>query len=443
MFGQSNIVEEIKPLLKPETIDEAEKKVNGFLQKDPNNVDALMMKGNIIYYQYTFKQPDISLAANPNESIYDNSIGFMSEPILILPKETADQITEMWLKAVSINKKREDIHLGICHIYSISLQTDKLINYLPVLKDNTEINSYTPYNFADYARNLEDRGKFDDAIKVYLKISELFPRNGGLLSDIAGEYFSNGDLAKAKEYADAALTKPDVDAMTYGNAFFIYAVLEDYPAALKMIRKKSEEMKNDDYLFYQGLVELNEGKEWKLTLKKYSETKSNDTAALNLTRLLLSETFDSSIETYKELIQTKLNDAYRILIHAYYKNHTKEFLPAFNYAEAMTYNHRYRDAIKTFQEIETDKLSDSEKQDIYFYLAWAYYKNGNLTEANQNWDKLINSDNFLYKSAACYFIGKYYLDNKNREKANEYFSLVSDKASESKYATYCWNLLKK
>jgi hypothetical protein len=54
----------------------------------------------------------------------------------------------------------------------------------------------------------------------------------------------------------------------------------------------------------------------------------------------------------------------------------------------------------------------------------------------------VIADNFNYKSATCYFIGKYYLDDmKNKNMAKSYFERVSARASESKYVNFCRNMV--
>ena len=442
IFGQSDFIREIDTLITPEGIDMAESKVNEYLMKNPDNVDALIMRGNIIYYKYTQDQPQIEVLANSNESVYDNTIGFLQDPVVILPVHIADSINAEFFKALKADKKRQDIYYGICHIYSISLQTDKLLDFLPRLKDNVDIDENSPYNFADYARNFIDRDQFDDGMRIYTRISELFPKTGGILSDMASEYYTHGDLEKAREYADKALARKEVDDMTYGNAFFIYAIMEDYESALNALQKKSETEKNKDYLLYRGLLELNQNKDWKPTLTEYLQSDNNDEGGNKLAAYLLHNEFENSMDAYKEINDIQLTDAFKILIHKYYKTRTAEFLPAFNYAEALTYNHRYKDAITAFAEIKTDSLSGEDMDDLNFYYAWALYNNSDTAGAVKKWEMLLTSENFYCKSAAAYFIGKYFLNQGDKEKAREYFLMVSDRASESKYATLCWNMVR-
>src|SRR6185312_8194057 len=134
--------------------------------------------------------------------------------------------------------------------------------------------------------------------------------------------------------------------------------------------------------------------------------------------------------------------AYKIPVYKYFKEHSPYFMPAFKYAESLTYNSRYTDALKAFKEIQTDTITAKEKEDLDFYMAWALYKTGNKKEANTHWEPLLKSADFYRKSAAAYFIGKSYLDNKDKATANKYFSMVSDSGSKSKYANYCANLVK-
>jgi tetratricopeptide (TPR) repeat protein len=90
-----------------------------------------------------------------------------------------------------------------------------------------------------------------------------------------------------------------------------------------------------------------------------------------------------------------------------------------------------------------DKLDKEKLEGVNFDYAYALYMNKNYDEANKIWETLLSSNNFYYKSASAYFLGKFYMNKNQKEKAFNYFKMVSDKASESKYANFCFNLLKK
>ncbi len=439
LLGQSNIVKEVNNLIKKETIDQADKKVDEYLAKEPNNVDVLMLKGNVVYYKYKFSQPQVSINVNDNESIFDRTVGFIKPYEPIVPEDVAIQVTSYFLKAVSIDNSRTDIHLGICYTYSISGMTDKLIEYLPLLKKVMNEPNFE-YSMGDYARNLIVRDMFDSGMKVYQRISELYPESGGILSDIAAEYLFHGDFDAAKKYMDFAVQKKDIDTMTLGNAFFINSILGNYSTAFDLLKKQSLGTNNKDYLLYQALLDFKDEKNYKSTINDFLNSNPKNSEEKKLAELVSSNKFSGSLTDYDSLLTVKLNDAFKIVIHeSFVKKYPKAFEPQFNLAETYTYNNLFKKAIETFNFIDTTVLNKIDKERYLFYSAYANYKIGNLKISVTLWMPLLRSDDFYYKSAAAYFIGRYYEKQNELNKANEYYNIVANRSNESKYATYSWN----
>ncbi len=442
-LSQQDIKEISTPLITSEQYDSANKVIDRFIKANPKNPDGYVMKGNVIFYRYSKSQPGIALNSNIDESIYEESGEVaIEESKLILPADTANAVTAYLEKALLLDKTRQDIYAGCCYIYSMSLQVDKLSDMLDRAKKNLKTDSTTAYSWSDYARNMLDRNAFDEGMKVYRKIADLFPDQGGTWSDISAEYYRHGDLKEAKECADKASHKPYVDAVSYRNVSFIYGVLEDYTEAIETNHKAWQMAGTKDYLVYEGLLAFMQGKDWKTPFKEYAASVQDSGFGTQITGYMLSSQFDNSMTSYNHLTHLELSDAYKILIHKYYKEHTPYFGPAFNYAECLTYNFRYNDAVKAFDEIKTDTITKSEKEDLLFYSAWACYKADKQEEANKKWEQLLNSDNFFHKSAAAYFLGMYYYrKDKNSTKANDYFRLVADDSDKSKYAGWSKEML--
>ncbi len=440
--GQTNIVAEVQVLLQPNTIQQAEDKINEFLKKDSLNVDGLMMKGNVIFTKYGYSAPSILLVGTLDESIFETSIGSLGENKLMPDEATANDITKYFLKAVSIDKTREDIHLGICYIYSISVMTERLIQYLPVLKDNCKNKTNLPYTMGEYANNLIARNRFEDGMKVYQKIAELFPDNGGIMSDISGQYRLHGDLDKAKEYIEMAMKRKENDEMTFANAFANYNDLGDYKNALEALKIKCQIQRNKDYLLYQALLQFKDGKEFKNTLAEFLKTPSTDTPSIRLAEKMKVCKF--AFDSYDSITRMEMPDAYKMLLYQYFvTKFPNEFTPSFSYGDILNYHQVYPKAIKIFKAMHPEKLDKEKAEAANFGLAWGYYKTKNFEEANKLWEGFLTSTNFYYKSAAAYFLGTYYQNKNQAEKANTYFKLVADKANESKYANFCANLMKK
>ncbi len=437
----ADVKDEINALITEKTVDLALAKADSALKADPKNVELLILKGNIIFSRFSFKQPSIMTGVNCDESVYDNSIGYVGEAEITLPVAVADSIVECFMMASGIEPKREDIYYGICYIYSLSLQTEKLLSFLPVLKAGVTSDEETPYTLGDYARNIKTRGSFDDAILIYKKIAALYPECSGIVNDIAVEYYFNGNFDKAKEYFAKALSFPKYDFETLSSAFTFYAICEENSLALNTAKKKSELLKDSDYLLYQALINLNDGSDWKTPLNGFLNSPTEDSSGVELAKFMLSSGFDASFQAYGKIKDIELKDAYKIQLYKYFMKVLKNPVPQYDYAEALTYNARYRDAVTAFKAIDTSKMSSGEKELYCFYYAWALYKSGDHEKSCGLWEKLINSSEFYYQSAAAFFIGEYYQEKGDKAKAKEYYSKVSDKATESKFATYCWNRL--
>jgi tetratricopeptide (TPR) repeat protein len=442
MFGQSNLVKEISPLITEATIDEAEKKVDDYLTQDPNNVDALMMKGNITYYKFSFSQPEVALLANDNESIFDQRIGFIKPFDQMVPENIARETTGYFLKAVAIDNSRVDIHLGICQMYSISGMTDELIAYLPLIRKLVTEPDFE-YTLCDYARNLKDRGRFDDCMKVYKVISDIYPASGGVISDMAAEYLMHDDFPNAKKCIDIAIKKPNADEMTFRNAFFINSLLGDYTYALDLSKKISLLVGDKEYLLYQALLELRKGENYKLTSREFLKSESGNQEEKKLAGMLASEDFTASIEDYDSICSPKVEDSYDIVIHDIFRSKFPQaFKPKMNLGKTYLVNSLFQKAVEVFNETDTIMVSQQDKETYLFYSAYANHKSGNEENAIKLWKSLLESKEFYYESAAAYFIGRYYENMNEIEKAKEYYHMVSSRANDSKYATYCWNRLK-
>lgn len=442
-FAQGPIVSEIGQLIQSGDITKANKRVAYYLQENSNEVDALMMQGNI-WYNTECCDNIPTLEANLNESIYSNEIGLIGgqQPVIV-PKVLGTKIANIWKKAVSHDLERKDIHFGICHIYSTSLMTEELISYLPTLKKYAKEDDRLHYSMCDYARNIKDRGDFDSAMKVYNYIAKLFPNKKGLLSDIAAEYFLHGDIELAKKNIDEALKEKNLDEMSLGNAFFFNSVMGNYSDALTCIKRQSQVTNNSDYLLYEGLLQFLKNEDWRKTMENFIRNTTNSDWK-KVATYMTNDNFKSTIENYKELTQFKIHDGFMVIIHdAFRTKLPNNSLAHINFGELLTYNKQYNKASLVFKKIENSNLikTTEEIESLAFYHGWVLWELNNKKESIEKWTKLINSKNFQYQSASAYFLGKFYYDLNNNIKAKSYFKIVSERASESKFATLSWNYL--
>jgi tetratricopeptide (TPR) repeat protein len=293
---------------------------------------------------------------------------------------------------------------------------------------------------ADYAQNLIERDRFADGMRTYVRISEMFPACTGILSDIGATYYRQGDLGNAEAWVDRAMARGDNDEMTNANAFFIYAVLERNDEALKALVAACKLDGSSEDLLYQGILELGEGKDWRATMKEYAERPNASDKGLVLANGLLNGNPDS-LSTYAAVANAGMNDGFMMPVHHLFRDRIGGFAPSFNYAEALGYNHRDREAVVAFDAIPMDGLTQEDREQVLFHKAWSVQQVDGAEAALAVWQPLLTSSNLLYHSAAAYFIGKQKLAKGERDAANDLFRPVADNGNKNKYAMMCAQLL--
>gem|GEM_PF-1329908 len=443
-IAATDVVEVVGGLLREGNIEKAEAAVDEYLANNPDDVDVLMMKGNVITYGVMKAFGDVQVSSNPDESIYDSSIGFIGEPVVLFPKEKASEVAGYWLKALSLDNSRGDIHRGLCYVYSMALMKDELIERLKILRETFPDEERLIFSMGDYARMFDERGDFEDAMYIYNEVAKLYPESGNVLSDIAAMYFKNGDIVNAASYIGEAVQKRDVDEMTLNNAVLMNSIIGDYEKALSVLKKLSEvEPGDSEWMLYEGLMGRLAGDAgWRKQVGDYIEAGSGKDLEL---ATALAKPGEETMDRYLEDIEKVKNSYYLFLLHERaVELFPESFEPLFNLAELYTFYNNHDRAIRLYDEIEKKGLygNSDEKEEFNFYYAWSLYKAGRADASLKRWKALLDSKDFYRKSAAAYFSGKYYEEKGDIEQALHYYGLVSDKASESKYATYSWNRVK-
>jgi tetratricopeptide (TPR) repeat protein len=445
-YCKNDVLDVIGGLIQNGNINEADQKIGYYMKRYPNDVDVLMMKGNVELNKGLLDDGALELRVNEEESVFDNSIGSITEQTKKVSKQYADSVEYYWKKAVSIDKSRVDIHKGLCTLYGWSSQKEKLIDYLPTLKKYVENNCQSAYSMGDYARLVQERGSFADAISVYKAITKLFPDCAGFYSDVASVYFKEGRMKAAKCYIDSSLMKSNKDAMVYDNAYFMYTIWGDYDKALICIKKSSEIKGSKDWLFAEFLKAYVRNEP---TMRVMGERILNDKDIKNMEkeRKIVSIILDNNNNViYDKLIEVRPYTSDDLMIqNKWISVLPNDARPLLKYALIQCQNKNYTEAIKAYKQLLTlqNKLSKSQNDSVNFYYAWSLYDSGDRTGSISYWQRLFSATDFYIKSAATYFYGRILLDSGKKEEAIKVFETVSDKASSSKYATYCWNLVNK
>ena len=455
-FSQQEIVSTTTAYITQNNFAQANHYLDSILKKNSKSVDALMMKGNLLL-NYSWQNTSKSyFNIEKAESIFDTSSISQNSFIPIIPLDTSEIIEKLWQKCLLIDSTRTDIKKGLCNLYSISLRTGDLEKQLWLMKKMIAENPENAYVYSEYARNIKARGRFDDALKIYQVIADMFPNMAGPRCDMAGECFYSGKPNDALRYLDSAFSKTDIDETSYVNGAGIYSMLGYYDNAYKIFQRYSQQNNLLAADFYKGLMMFAQQDtgyylQLKSFLQKATEQSYYDEVRL-AQKLLPFSQIEFTLTDYKALItDATIPDYYKVLLHqramAQFKKMCEPYIQyglfqctINNFAIAAPFLEQIRD-----EDCETNnETEDFWKSEEYWALTYAYalYMSGDKEKALPTFIDVVLAKSSLeafYKQAAVYFSAKIWLQQKENEKAKDMLREI--RKGKTKYAWLAENYL--
>jgi len=395
-------------MLKERNYAAASKYLDSVLRKNSKDIDALMMKGNVLLNSALENMPPSGRIPYNAGSIFSKSIGAEVPPVL--PADTVKAIEHYWLQCLKLDTTRNDIRKGLCTIYAMALMQLKLKAAIAdLVKHENNKDEEFPYKLTEYARRFKERNDFDGAMEMYKYIATLFPEVAGLRSDIAGEYFYNGYPNKALIWLDSTYNFKTVDETSFLNGAFIYSELGYFDDAQNVLNTYSRIYQRKMDQFYFGLrlfADVSTGVS--NTLSGFIS--SVDTQAyyteVTTARKVLACADTLTYDKFKELAADKdIPDYYKVLLLS---RGIKQF--ADSCEPYMVYG-VFQAGIQNFSAAQ-QFLDEGERcsnvpvaQREYWQLVYAYtlFKLNDNAKALQYFQQLYNSDNAFYRQAARYY----------------------------------------
>ena len=438
LLAQQEIVSRTTEFIVAKKYDAANHYLDSVLKRNPKNVDALMMKGNVILNRAVENLPSVNDVTKRDESIFYSE----AEPkeARILPADTVFSIEKFWRKSLKTDSTRNDIRKGLCTVYAMALMKEKLKGeIIALLKYEKNEDGEQPYRIAEYARKFKERGKFDDAMEMYQFIATLFPDVAGLRCDIASEYFYEGKMKEALAWLDSCYNFKNVDETSFLNGAFIYSELGYYDDAQNVLNTYSRIYKRKMDQFYYGLRLFSDSSD------KYFEIlnafiqaadSSSYSTEIYAAKKILALRYSFSIENCRQLAGDDLiPDYYKALIHSRaLKQFANQCEPSWIYGLYQSSIGNYSAAVQFLEEGESCDMDTEQRE--YWMLHYAYVLNmiGDSYVALQYFSQLYTSADMFTQQAAKYFSAKILIEQKQNEKAENLRKEILSSKVRTKYS---------
>ncbi len=417
-FSQTEIVKRCIPLIAAQKFVEVDALIDSILVKYPKEPDAWMMKGNAILNRHLLHLTSEPIITSPDEDILSIEANGLNSPPQIPEKKVIDSVELYWKKTLAVDSTREDVYMGLCTVYGMSLQTDKLLACLPKLKKISKKGMPLGYLMEDYARLLRERGKTTDANKVFAAITTMYPKESGIWSDWAGEYLLNADLKSALQQADKALLCSAIDVTSRDNLVDIYLFAQQPEKAVKTIELYQKSDTTYTYApLYRALYGFSVGDSvWKkqmiaLVAEKQYQNDTNE--IVQVCKFLASSVYTGkNYDITMAMLSAPLNNfcSWAVLYRA--KN---EFPDSANVqliaAEFYLNGKSYTVANSIFKKAGTLKMDSVNRSDMNMVYAYSAYRAGDISTATALFNTIMADENLFKRQAALYFLGKMSLPN--------------------------------
>lgn len=429
-------------------LDEAAAKVEEYLAANPDDVDALMMKGNVILNRFLNAAGSgmTSLEVNGDESIFSDATGYMKAKVVVVGPDTAREVAALWHRCLELAPGREDIHLGLCCLYSWALMKDELLAQIRVLASAFP-GDKDMYATTDYVRNIAERGDLAMSLDVARGLLAIYPGRSGLMSDVASFLASAGRLDEAGPLIDRAFAMKDRDSYVCGNYHYLHYVLGDYDKALEGL--KADPKKASLATLFEALLRYSRGEEgWREGLAAFLQKPGTSKQAKTgkaLAAFLLSDLNTGDYASYLASIDDERSTYPLLLVRRAMELFPREAAPRLRYGYAMAQERNYGEAVRALDPAFFADATAEDRESAALCRAWSLQDSGRAGEADPVWAALLSSPDAGTRYAAAWFHGKNLLAAGDRDGAIAAFSIAGSKegASKGKYAAYCWNMLER
>jgi hypothetical protein len=435
----------IGDLIKAGRYELAQQQIGWCLSNEPNDVDILMMQGNLILNKRL--SPTVAAYTFMNESIYQKTNGYDQPAPLLIPQSVANAVAESWRKCLELDPERTDIREGLAYLYAQAVMTPELLALLPDLKADAAQSEEMQCFCCSLAGMLAERNALTEALEVYQTLLKLYPDQASIYAELAATLLQYGELTQAQQalLQGAALPGAATEQL-YRTAFKFETTVGNYQQALGALQALAKLTHKRDWQFYQGLLLYYQDKpQWSRELRAFLTTASDLTDKNNreLARFLLSRANRHDYDSYLKSLAFKVDRAFLLLLHRRaMARFPAEVEPVLNYAEFLNRHHNYVETLHILSPWEARPLKKPDLiAKLQLQLAWALQNTTEPIKANPYWLKLFNAKDFFIKSAAIYFYGKNLLASGNRTEAAKFFKMMAPEAAQSKYAFYCERLL--
>ena len=412
--------------------------LDSIIKRNPKNVDALMMRGNVILNRDLINEVAPEVYTDNDESIFSGTFSLTPEQKKIVSPKTEAEVEALWQKCLQIDSNRLDIRKGLAMLYAMSINLPKLKAAILSIKQHEADNGEQAFNLNEYARKVKERAHFDEAMEVYAYIAKLFPSVAGVRSDIASEYYYEGRINQALDWLDSTFNFKTVDETSFLNGAYIYSELGYFDNAQDVFNTYSRVYDRKMDKFYYGMRQFADSSDnYYNTLKYFVDVVDSNAyyGECQFAKHLLQFRDSFTLADYNNTVNMNAPEAYKALVHTRAVRQFANCEPYIRYGIQQTRIRNYSAATQLLEEGEQCAMQLDIDKSEYWRMCYGYalYRAGENEKAVEAFKLLRASKDSFKVSAAIYFSGLALAKLNIMHEARACFQSLIDSRTENKY----------
>lgn len=144
--------------------------------------------------------------------------------------------------------------MNLINAYENDNEFEKYFETVALYTDNNKNISNTKYILLELASKLFNKGKLEEALKMYEYTISQYPKFSECISDLGAVYFNQGKFRKAKTQFEQSYSLNQHDTLVINNLINLNLVLGDYKEAFKTSQKLVSETRSKFNYFTAGCI---------------------------------------------------------------------------------------------------------------------------------------------------------------------------------------------
>lgn len=261
VFAQNNIHKKVDSLILKRNFELAEKLAKDALKvnsKDPVALCALACVYRNMAYKEVIQFNSASYVRNDTQNasleISKENLEEMFTPKYYFVDSIFQKSEVIYHDIISVDKHYKDAYMNLINAYENDDEFEKYFETVALYTNNNKNISDTKYVLLELASKLFNKGKLDEALKMYEYTISQYPKFSECISDLGAVYFNRGQFRKARTQFEQSYSLNQNDTLVINNLINLNLVLGDYKKAYQVSEKLVSETKSKFNNFTAGCI---------------------------------------------------------------------------------------------------------------------------------------------------------------------------------------------